>query len=200
VTIYHISSKNGYDDKLALWLDGISDINGDITVIYVDSDLYPDFYRSFTDSAVSDNSIVVVSNNGSRVIRNEDLYLYGITFMDNVVAEELNYDTALRIYNSYFDKYLEDYGINVSGYITYYPTHYVREEVLLSAMLECTDNNIAGDLQISPISLTTPNMEMSQTKQAVSSIVFILIIPAIPLAFGAFIIYVRKKSLYHSEA
>ncbi len=197
ITIYHISSKDSDNESLSLWLDNIAKEKELITVIYVDSDIHPSFYKPFTDTALSDNSIIVTGEKSSAIIRNEDMYLYGITFMNNQISEELNYDSALQTYNAYIDAYLEDYGIDVSSYISYYPTHLVRERALISAISSCGDISspyISTD-SIKPVSIVPPEPVFSEAKKTVFSILFSFIIPALPLIAGTAIINIRRSKV-----
>lgn len=197
IKIYHLSSKENRDESLSLLLENISKENGLISNLYVDTDLNPKFYKPFTDTPLTDNSIIITGDHSSAIIRSEDMYLYGITFMDNQVATELNYDSASQTCNAYINAYLEDYGIDVSGYISYYPTHLVREKAILSAMTECIGSDSTATDNISPVSIYPPEPEFSENAKLVLPILFSVILPAIPLILGITIVNIRRlKSSY----
>ena len=74
VSLYLIAPRGKEDQKLTQLLEKYRDLNGTITVEYVDPVLTPAFVSNYTSDKVSDNSIIVVGENRSRVLRNTDLY------------------------------------------------------------------------------------------------------------------------------
>ena len=74
VSLYLIASKGKEDRKLTQLLEKYRDLSGRITVEYVDPILSPGFVSEYTSDKVSDNSIIVVGEKRSRVLRNTDLY------------------------------------------------------------------------------------------------------------------------------
>ncbi|MCH1951076.1 Gldg family protein [Enterocloster sp. OA13] len=74
VSLYLIAPRGKEDQKLTQLLEKYRDLNGNITVEYVDPVLTPAFVSNYTSDKVSDNSIIVAGENRSRVLRNTDLY------------------------------------------------------------------------------------------------------------------------------
>ena len=194
VHIYHISTKENFDTDLSLWIDNLSSENSLITASHIDTDIHPNFCSTFTDSALSDNSIIITAEHGSTVIRNEDLYLYGITFMDSQIANQMTYDSAIQTYNAYIEAYRDDYGINISSYIAYFPSHFIREQLVLTAISECSLSPAFYNIEeTEPISINPPAPEFSSIKQTVYSIVFSVVIPTFSLSVGIFVVNFRKR-------
>lgn len=194
VIIYHLSSVTEKDEELESWLSAIEKCSENIEVVFCNVNTYPDFYTSFTDSQPSENSLIIIGENGSTIIRNEDLYLYGITFMDNEIANGVNYDTAAYTVSAYREAYLEDYSVDISGYIAYYPTHYAREKVMLQAVSDSTGRPLGFDIsKAEAISILPPKTDLTSVKIGVYSVVFTIVLPVIPLIFGAVIVNARKK-------
>lgn len=74
VTIYHIVQNGNEDDILEKMLTRYEEGSGHITVEKKDPVLYPAFTSQYTDSDVSDNSLIVVYGDRSKVINYSDLY------------------------------------------------------------------------------------------------------------------------------
>ncbi|MFQ6970161.1 MAG: Gldg family protein [Enterocloster aldenensis] len=74
VSLYLIAPRGKEDKKLTQLLGKYKDLNANITVEYVDPVLTPAFVSNYTSDKVSDNSIIVVGEKRSRVLRSTDLY------------------------------------------------------------------------------------------------------------------------------
>ena len=80
VTLYVLSSEKSADDTVARTLSNYEDASSHIKVEYIDPAVSPNFYASYTDTAPSDGSIIVVSGNTSKVVSSSDLYQYDIDY------------------------------------------------------------------------------------------------------------------------
>ena len=56
------------------------DVSSHIKVEYIDPAVSPNFYASYTDTAPSDGSIIVVCGNTSKVVSGSDLYQYDVDY------------------------------------------------------------------------------------------------------------------------
>lgn len=74
VSLYLIAPKGKEDETLMRLLEKYEDLSGYIHVKYIDPILSPAFVSEYTRDKVSDNSIIAVGGNRSRVLRNTDLY------------------------------------------------------------------------------------------------------------------------------
>lgn len=80
VTLYVLSSEKSADDTVARTLSNYEDVSSHIKVEYIDLAVSPNFYASYTDTAPSDGSIIVVCGNTSKVVSSSDLYQYDIDY------------------------------------------------------------------------------------------------------------------------
>lgn len=74
VTIYHIVQSGGEDDVLEKMLTRYEEASKHVTVEKKDPVLYPNFTSQYTDAQVSDNSLIVVHGDKSKVIDYNSLY------------------------------------------------------------------------------------------------------------------------------
>lgn len=74
VTIYVIVNEDSQDTTLGQTLQRYDDLSDHITVEYVDPTVNPRFHTQYTDSAISINSLIVVSDKRNRVIDYSDIY------------------------------------------------------------------------------------------------------------------------------
>lgn len=74
VTIYAIVNEDSQDTTLGQTLRRYDDLSDHITVEYVDPTVNPRFHTQYTDSAISINSLIVVSDKRNRVIDYSDIY------------------------------------------------------------------------------------------------------------------------------
>lgn len=74
IQIYVLSSENAQDTTLEKTLAQYEQLSGHIHVSFVDPVVNPKFYTSYTDSSVSGNSLIVVSDKRSRVIDYSTVY------------------------------------------------------------------------------------------------------------------------------
>lgn len=74
VTIYVIVNEDNQDTTLGQTLQRYDDLSDHITVEYVDPTVNPRFHTQYTDSAISINSLIVVSDKRNRVIDYSDIY------------------------------------------------------------------------------------------------------------------------------
>ena len=68
VTIYVLASEDSTDETVQETLKRYEDLSGHVTVQYKNPNLYPDFYLQYTDSAPTSGSLIVASDERSRVI------------------------------------------------------------------------------------------------------------------------------------
>lgn len=74
VTIYVLVSEENEDKTLGQTLDRYEELSDHITVEYVDPMVSPQFYKQYTDVAISTNSLIVVSDKRSKVINANSIY------------------------------------------------------------------------------------------------------------------------------
>ena len=74
VTIYVIENEDNQDTTLGQTLQRYDDLSDHITVEYVDPTVNPRFHTQYTDSTISINSLIVVSDKRNRVIDYSDIY------------------------------------------------------------------------------------------------------------------------------
>lgn len=74
VELYLIAPQGKEDEKLTRLLEKYESAGNNIKVEYVDPILSPTFVQNYTSDKVSDNSIIAVGSERSKVIRNSDLY------------------------------------------------------------------------------------------------------------------------------
>ena len=75
-----LSSEKSADDTVVRTLENYADESSHIKVEYVDPAVSPNFYASYTDTAPSDGSIIVVSGDNSKVVDTSDLYEYSVDY------------------------------------------------------------------------------------------------------------------------
>ncbi len=74
IDIYFITQQSNEDDNVKKILERYEDLSDHITVTQKDPVVNPNFVTQYTDSTVSENSIIVVSENRSKVINYSDMY------------------------------------------------------------------------------------------------------------------------------
>lgn len=94
VTIYVIVSESSKDNTLAQTLQRMDDLSDHISVEYVDPNVNPRFHTQYTDSNISINSMIVVSDKRNKVIDYNNVY-------------ETSYD---------YDNYTGSYSSSTTGY------------------------------------------------------------------------------------
>lgn len=80
VTIYVLAGQNYKDGNLDKTIGKMQSLTGHISVDYVDPDVNPRFYTSYTSTEPSSNSLIVVGPERSRVIDYNDIYEYEIDY------------------------------------------------------------------------------------------------------------------------
>lgn len=94
VTIYVLVNRDNEDTTLGQTLERYADGSKHITVEYVDPNVNPRFYTQYTDSNVTTNSLIVVSDKRSKVVSYNSVYT-------------VSYD---------YDSYTGSYSGNTTGY------------------------------------------------------------------------------------
>lgn len=94
ITIYVLAAEDNRDEQVAETLERYESLSKNVTVEYVDPSVSPSFYKTYTDTAPTTNSVIVVSEARSKVIDYYDLY-------------EVEYS---------FDYYSYSYTSEVTGY------------------------------------------------------------------------------------
>lgn len=74
VTIYVIVAEDNKDNTLDQTLQRMEELSDHITVEYVDPNVNPRFHMQYTDSSISVNSLIVVSDKRNTVIDYDDIY------------------------------------------------------------------------------------------------------------------------------
>lgn len=80
ITLYVLAAENSKDETLDQTLKRYESLSKHITVTYVSPAKNPNFYQQYTDTAPTQNSIIVVSEQRSRVIDMYDIYDYQIDY------------------------------------------------------------------------------------------------------------------------
>jgi ABC-2 type transport system permease protein len=76
IDIYVLEAEDSADDTVAKTLDRYEDASSHISVQYIDPAVSPNFYTTYTDSAPTDGSLIVVCGDRSKVIDYSDIYEY----------------------------------------------------------------------------------------------------------------------------
>src|SRR5699024_7628545 len=82
VTLYYVVTGGNENEYISRMLERYEDLSDHLTVEKVDPEHHPTFTSQYTDEEVSDNSIIVVSGDKSRVVGSSDM-----------LVQELNYYT-----------------------------------------------------------------------------------------------------------
>lgn len=96
VTIYVLADKKSADTTLDETLDRYKSLSDHITVEYKSPTKYPTFYQQFTDESPTSNSMIIVSENRSRVIDYNDVYEYSYDY-SNYSSTVNGYDAEGQI-------------------------------------------------------------------------------------------------------
>ncbi|MCD7762883.1 MAG: GldG family protein [Lachnospiraceae bacterium] len=80
VTIYYILEDDNRDSYVSRLLERYDDLSSHLTVIEKDPVLYPQFTSQYTDETLTDNSVIVVCGDNSRVISYDDMYEYEFSY------------------------------------------------------------------------------------------------------------------------
>lgn len=80
VTLYMLSSEEDADDIISKTLKRYAEASDYITVEYVDPTVSPNFYSTYTDTTPTEDSVIVVSGDYSKVIDYYDIYEYTVDY------------------------------------------------------------------------------------------------------------------------
>ncbi|MCD7766684.1 MAG: GldG family protein, partial [Lachnospiraceae bacterium] len=80
VTIYYILEDDNRDSYVSRLLERYDDLSSHLTVIEKDPVLYPQFTSQYTDETLTDNSVIVVCGDNSKVISYDDMYEYEFSY------------------------------------------------------------------------------------------------------------------------
>lgn len=80
ITIYVLADEDSADTTLAETLTRYADLSSHITVVYKNPATSPSFYQQYTDTTPTSNSMIVVSDERSRVISYNDIYEYSYDY------------------------------------------------------------------------------------------------------------------------
>ncbi len=80
VTIYVLEAEDSYDDLVMKTLARYEQGSDCITVEYIDPAVSPNFYATYTDTAPTEGSLIVVSESYSKVVDYADIYEYSINY------------------------------------------------------------------------------------------------------------------------
>lgn len=89
ITIYVLAKKDSQDETLLKTLERYQDYSKHIKVEYKDPAVSPSFYKEYTDTALTSNSLIVVGENRSKVIDYNNIYETEIdytTYQQNVTG------------------------------------------------------------------------------------------------------------------
>lgn len=106
VTIYVLANEDNQDVTLKQTLERYDDLSGHITVEYVDPTVNPMFYKQYTDSMITANSLIVVSDKRNKVINYNDVYEVSYDYT-NYTSSTTGYDGEGQI-TSALDYVLSD--------------------------------------------------------------------------------------------
>lgn len=76
ITIYVLANENDADTTLQETLESYESLNSNIKVSYVDPAVNPRFYQNYTDTDISQGSLIVESSKRSKVIDYSNIYEY----------------------------------------------------------------------------------------------------------------------------
>ena len=74
VTLYYIVQDSNRDDTVSRLLERYDDLSSHITVEELDPVLYPNFVSQYTSDSLTENSVIVVCGDQSRIVNYEDMY------------------------------------------------------------------------------------------------------------------------------
>ncbi|MCD8346795.1 MAG: Gldg family protein [Lachnospiraceae bacterium] len=74
VTIYYILEDGNRDSYVSMLLNRYADLSSHITVVEKDPVLYPQFTSQYTDETLTDNSVIIVCGDNSKVVSYDDMY------------------------------------------------------------------------------------------------------------------------------
>ncbi len=80
ITIYVLADEDSADTTLAETLERYEGLSGHVKVEYKSTGKYPTFYKQYTDTTPSSNSLIVASASRSRVIDYDDIYVYSFDY------------------------------------------------------------------------------------------------------------------------
>ena len=80
VTLYYVVTAGNENEYVSRMLERYEDLSSHLTVEKVDPELHPTFTSQYTDEEVSDNSIIVVSGEKSRVVGSTDMLVQQLNY------------------------------------------------------------------------------------------------------------------------
>lgn len=83
IQMYVLSKEDSADETLKKTLNQYADASSHIEVSYIDPAASPNFYATYTDTAPSDGSVIVVCGDKSKVINYNSIYQYDVDYTTN---------------------------------------------------------------------------------------------------------------------
>lgn len=80
ITMYVLANEDNADDTLVKTLKNYESESSHITVEYIDPAVSPNFYTTYTDTAPTDGSVIVVCGDNSKVVDAGDIYEYTVDY------------------------------------------------------------------------------------------------------------------------
>ncbi len=156
VTLYWLCEGGITDDQLGLLLTRYEEAGDRIKIEIVDTLENPTFASQFSNSPITDYSIIVASDRRFRVVDVEDLYYYSSNAINSVAGYEV--PLSMSELNSIYTQYLYQ-GINIlqMGINTYF-----RGESLLTAAIDFVSREtVPHAYRLTGHGDATPSKEMS---------------------------------------
>ncbi|MCD7819300.1 MAG: GldG family protein [Lachnospiraceae bacterium] len=80
ITIYYILEDSNRDSNVSRLLERYDGLSSHLTVIEKDPVLYPQFTSQYTDETLTDNSVIIVCGDDSRIVSYDDMYEYEFSY------------------------------------------------------------------------------------------------------------------------
>ena len=154
ITIYVLNDESSKDEQIDETLSRIAALSKHISVEYVSVTTNPNFYANYTDSSPSTNSLIVVSEERSKVIDYYDMYIYetGIDYTTYSYTYDLTgYDCEGQVVSAIEYVTLDSDELPVVYYITDHDEYEIGsafQEVLEKANIEYEELEIFNEESI----------------------------------------------------
>ena len=133
VTIYWLCADGEAEERFKLLLTRYEEAGTRVTVEVVDTTERPDFASQYTDTALSDYSLIVKSGRRSTTVEQGDMYY----IVNEFINQNLNGGAAVPLTMEQFDQYRSQIAQYYGEDIANYPTSvHFRGEALLTAALD----------------------------------------------------------------
>ena len=201
VTIYWLCEDGIVDDQFELLLTRYVEAGKHVTFQVIDPLAEPTFTSKYTDTNLSDYSVIVESKRRHTVINSDDMYYYTNAFVTQYLYSGTEITMTAAEFQEMATNIATYYGVDISQYET--GVYFKGEALLTSALDYVTKENIPHAYLLTGHGDTAPSEKLTELLDAMNLDVQALNLQtagAIPTDAGSLILFAPKNDISAREA